>query len=117
MTVVRQRYGTAVMAEVLEESVNAATQQVLTDRGLRAASQPKVDVDASSRTSRTCEFTVELELLPEIADARFRRHRADPAEGDAQRRGDRQGARARSPAGSASSSRSPRTRRRSRATC
>ena len=31
--VLRQRYGTAVMAEVLEDSVNEATQQVLSERG------------------------------------------------------------------------------------
>ena len=35
LPVVRQRYGTAVTAEVLEESVNRATQQVLSERGLR----------------------------------------------------------------------------------
>ena len=65
MSVVRQRFGTAVMSEVVEESVNDATQQVLTDRGLRAASQPKVDV-TSLDEQRDLEFTVELELLPEI---------------------------------------------------
>ncbi len=65
MTVVRQRFGTAVMAEVMEESVNAATQQVLTDRGLRAATQPKVDV-TKLEDKQDLEFTVELELLPEI---------------------------------------------------
>ncbi len=65
MAVVRQRYGTAVMSEVLEESVNAATQQVLTDRGLRSATQPKVDI-TSLDDSKDLEFTVELELLPEI---------------------------------------------------
>ena len=66
MAVVRQRYGSAVMSEVLEESVNSATQQVLTDRGLRAANQPKVDV-TSLDEAKDLEFTVELELLPEIA--------------------------------------------------
>ncbi len=65
MAVVRQRFGTAVMSEVLEESVNTATQQVLTDRGLRAATQPKVDV-TSLDDKKDLEFTVELELLPEI---------------------------------------------------
>ena len=65
MAVVRQRFGTAVMSEVLEESVNTATQQVLTDRGLRAATQPKVDV-TSLDEKKDLEFTVELELLPEI---------------------------------------------------
>jgi trigger factor len=65
MAVVRQRFGTAVMSEVLEESVNTATQQVLTDRGLRAATSPKVDV-TSLDEAKDLEFTVELELLPEI---------------------------------------------------
>ena len=65
MAVVRQRYGSAVMSEVLEESVNTATQQVLTDRGLRSATQPKVDI-TSLDEAKDLEFTVELELLPDI---------------------------------------------------
>src|SRR5215469_3343003 len=68
-TVVRQRYGTAVNAEVLEESVNEATQQVLTERGLRPALQPKIDVVAlapSGGVDKDLECKVELELLPEI---------------------------------------------------
>src|SRR5580692_2709162 len=44
MPIVKQRYGSAVSAEVLEESVNEATQKVLSERGLRPAQQPKVDV-------------------------------------------------------------------------
>jgi trigger factor len=69
LTVVRQRYGTAVTAEVLEASVSEATQQVLSDRGLRPALQPKVDVvnlDVAGGTASDLEFKVELELLPEI---------------------------------------------------
>ena len=72
--VLRQRYGTAVMAEVLEESVNDATQQVLSDRGLRAAAQPKVDVKsmpAPADDAKDLEFTVEVELLPEITPPDF----------------------------------------------
>jgi trigger factor len=67
--VVRQRFGTAVNAEVLEESVTQATQQVLTERGLRPALQPKIDVvslDATGGAGKDLEFKVELELLPEI---------------------------------------------------
>jgi trigger factor len=68
-TIVRQRFGTAVNAEVLEESVSEATRQVLTERGLRPALQPKIDVvspDPGSGAARDLEFKVELELLPEI---------------------------------------------------
>ena len=69
MTLVRQRYGTAVTAEVLEESVSEATRQVLSERGLRPAQQPKVDLislDAAAGSPKDLEFKVELELLPEI---------------------------------------------------
>jgi trigger factor len=69
LPVVRQRYGSAVTAEVLEESVNRATQQVLSERGLRPATQPKVDLvsqDFGVGTASDLEFKVELELLPEI---------------------------------------------------
>ena len=69
MPIVKQRYGTAVSAEVLEESVSEATQKVLTERGLRPAQQPKVDLVTENPTALAgdLEFKVELELLPDIA--------------------------------------------------
>jgi len=65
MPVVRQRFGTAVRAEILEESVQEATQQVLSDRGLRPAIQPRVDV-VSVEEAKDLEFSVQLELLPDV---------------------------------------------------
>lgn len=69
MPIVKQRFGTAVSAEVLEDSVSEATQKVLSERGLRPAQQPKVDVVTENPTALTTdlEFTVALELLPDIA--------------------------------------------------
>ncbi len=83
MTVVRQRYGSAIMTEVLEESVNTATQQVLSERGLRPATQPKVDV-TSLDDKQDLQFNVEVELLPEVPMPDFgaialTRLRAEPA--------------------------------------
>jgi trigger factor len=68
MPIVKQRYGTAVSAEVLEESVHEATQKVLSERGLRPAQQPKVDLVTENPTAmiRDLEFMVSLELLPDI---------------------------------------------------
>jgi trigger factor len=69
LVVIRQRFGSAVTAEVLEESVSEATQQVLSERGLRPAQQPKIDVvslDPTSAAAKDLEFKVELELLPDI---------------------------------------------------
>ncbi len=70
LPVVRQRYGSAVIAEVLEASVNEATQQVISERGLRPAMQPKVNVtspELAASDPHDLSFDVELEILPEIA--------------------------------------------------
>jgi trigger factor len=69
MPVVRRRYASAVTAEILEEQVNESTQKVLSDRGLRPAMQPKIElvsVDATGTEGKDLEFKVEVELLPEI---------------------------------------------------
>ena len=83
-SIVKQRYGTAVMAEVLEESVQDATQQVLEERGLRPAGQPKVDVKQLPENEHDLEFSLEVELLPEIAMPEFSaltltRYKAEPS--------------------------------------
>jgi len=65
LPVLRQRYGSAVTAEVVEQSVSEATRQVLSERGLRAAVQPKVDL-INIDPAKDLEFKVDVELLPEI---------------------------------------------------
>ncbi len=73
LPVLRQRYGSAVTAEVIEQTVSDSTRQVLSDRGLRPALQPKIDlIDAEAVQERAfpahdLAFKVELEVLPEIA--------------------------------------------------
>jgi trigger factor len=65
MAVIKTRYGAAVMGEVLEEAVNQATRDLLEERGLRSAVQPKVDVVNIGEAS-DLEFKLELELMPSI---------------------------------------------------
>lgn len=69
MPVVRQRYGKAVTAEVLEQSVSEATQKVFEERGLRPALQPKIDLanaEIEAGPAQDLEFKVEVEVLPDI---------------------------------------------------
>ncbi len=69
MSVVRQRYGQAVRAEIVEKSVSEATEKLLGERGLRPASEPRIglkDEGTAIEPGRDLAFTVELELLPEI---------------------------------------------------
>jgi len=85
-SVVKARYGTAVNGEVLEESVQEATRQVLTDRGLRPAMQPKVEL-VNYSDGADLEYKLDMELLPEIpmpdfAGIELEREKATP--GDAE---------------------------------
>jgi trigger factor len=64
-SVVRQRYGTAVSGEVLEQSVQEATDRLLSDRGLRPAMQPKIEL-VNYSDGADLEYKIDLELLPEI---------------------------------------------------
>jgi len=68
MPIVKQRFGKDISAEVLQESVNEATQQVLSDRGLRPAQTPKVDMVTEDPIALAgdLEFKLEMELLPDI---------------------------------------------------
>jgi trigger factor len=71
LPIVRQRYGNAVTAEVLEESVNQATEKVISERNMRPAQTPKIDLVttdiAGAGAAKDLEFKVEFELLPDIA--------------------------------------------------
>ncbi len=82
--VVKARYGQAVAGEVLEESVSEATRQVLTDRGLRPAMQPKIEL-VNYSDGADLEYKIDLELLPEIpmpdfAAIELTREKAAPGE-------------------------------------
>jgi trigger factor len=82
--VVQQRYGQAVMGEVLESSVNDATQRVVSDRGLRPAQQPKIEL-VNFADGTDLEFKVEMEVMPEVpmpdfAGIELERLKAEPGE-------------------------------------
>ena len=43
-SLLKKRYGKAMLGEILESTVNEATQSTLEERGLRAATQPHIEV-------------------------------------------------------------------------
>lgn len=66
LSIVRQRYGAAVEGEVLEQTVNDATREVLDGRALRPAGQPRVELVRGGDGKGDLEFSIALDLLPEI---------------------------------------------------
>src|SRR5215813_7358741 len=44
MPVLRKRYGSSIMGEVIERAVNDSSAQAMRDHGLRPALQPKIEI-------------------------------------------------------------------------
>ncbi|GEK96042.1 trigger factor [Gluconobacter kanchanaburiensis] len=65
-SLVKQRYGASVNAELLEEAVNDATTKLFEEQKIRPAMQPKVEVVSAIEDGKDLEFKVETEVLPEI---------------------------------------------------
>jgi trigger factor len=67
LKVLKQRFGGSVMGEVLEGTVQDTSQEVMTERGLRPAGQPKIEI-VSFDEGKDLEFDLSIEILPEIGD-------------------------------------------------
>ena len=70
LSLVKKRYGPQVMGEVLEQTVRETSQAALSERGLRSAGRPKIEI-AEFAEGKDLEYTLAVELLPEIEPMDF----------------------------------------------
>ena len=70
MSILKQRFGQAVMGEVLERAVGDSSQQVIQERGLRPAGQPDISVESFDE-GQDLVYRMKLELLPDIEPMDF----------------------------------------------
>jgi trigger factor len=70
-TLMRKKYGGAIMGEVLEAAVNDSSQETMTERSLRPALQPKIEI-TSFEEGKDLEYTMAIEVLPEIEPMDFK---------------------------------------------
>lgn len=70
MLVLRQRFGSSVRGRVAETAVNDSTHQVLNERGLRAAGQPRIEI-TSFKEGGDLEYRLAFDLMPEIKPIDF----------------------------------------------
>ncbi|MDP6787128.1 MAG: trigger factor [Rhodospirillales bacterium] len=70
VSLLRKRYGPSVMGEVLERTVNDSSQKAMSDRGLRPAMQPKIEI-TSFEDGSDLEYTMAVELMPDIGTVDF----------------------------------------------
>ncbi|MDW3207424.1 MAG: trigger factor [Alphaproteobacteria bacterium] len=70
MKILRQRFGNAVLGEVLEAAVSETSQSVLTERALKPAMQPKIEI-SSFDPGADLVYTMGVEIMPEIEPVDF----------------------------------------------
>lgn len=68
--VLKQRYGKSIMGEVLENTVNQSSQQVLKDKGIRPALPAKIEIK-SYEEGGELTFKMAVEVLPKIPEIDF----------------------------------------------
>jgi len=66
LAVVKQRYKSSILGEVLEQTVTDSSSEALTERKLTPALQPKIEIQ-SFADGQDLEYTMAIEVMPEIA--------------------------------------------------
>ena len=65
MKILKQRFGSSVMAEVLEVMVRDTSTELLQERGLRPAMRPKIEITAFDE-GKDLEYDMAVEILPDV---------------------------------------------------
>ncbi len=70
MQILRKRFGLSVRGEVLQSTLQARSAEAISERNLRPALPPKVDI-VSADEGADLEYKMAVELLPEIPEPSF----------------------------------------------
>ena len=70
LSVLRQRYQKEVMGEVLENTINKASRELMEERKLRPALQPDIKV-TSFEEGKDLTFDMELDVLPDLPEIKY----------------------------------------------
>jgi trigger factor len=70
MTLLKQRYSESVRGEILEQTIQESTQSAMTERDLRPAMQPKIEI-VTFEEGKDLEYKLGVELLPDIEPMDF----------------------------------------------
>ena len=67
----RQRYGQAVLGEIVQDAVVETSSQAISDNSINPATQPKIDV-TKFEDGEDLEYTMAVEIMPEITPVDFK---------------------------------------------
>lgn len=65
---IRKMHGESLRREAVSEAVNDAVNGMIAEKGLRAASQPQVDMESGAAAGEDVTVSVALEILPVVPD-------------------------------------------------
>ena len=71
LAILKQKYGKALMGEVLEQAVNESSAKAIKDKDLRPAMQPKIEVKSFDE-GKDLTYLMTVETLPEFEIANFK---------------------------------------------
>ncbi|MBU1756715.1 MAG: trigger factor, partial [Alphaproteobacteria bacterium] len=63
---VRKMHGEQMHAQVMNDTIRESVDNLMREKQLRPAMQPKIDLDESYEQGKDVELTVELEILPKV---------------------------------------------------
>tara|TARA_B100001939_G_scaffold197232_1_gene169758 strand:+ start:466 stop:2064 length:1599 start_codon:yes stop_codon:yes gene_type:complete len=67
LSLLKKLHGKNMMGQVLEETIHSTSQEVLEERKLRPAMQPKIEIDESYDVGKDLEYAMEVEIVPEFS--------------------------------------------------
>jgi len=70
LAILKKRFSTSIMGEVLEKTVGETSNQALEERGLRPAMQPKIEI-VSFKEGADLEYTMAVDVMPDIEPMDF----------------------------------------------
>ena len=68
---VKQRYGASAKGEVLEKEISESNRTLITERNLRPAMQPKIQIDSFDE-GKDLTYTISFEVLPDVTPCDFK---------------------------------------------
>jgi trigger factor len=72
LQVVRKKHGASILAEVMQRAISDATEKLLEERKIFPVLQPKIEVNDNFDEGKDLEYTVAVEVYPEIPEIAFK---------------------------------------------
>lgn len=68
LTLVKKKHGKEILGEILESEVSRSTKEVLDERKIIPALQPKIEISGSFNEGKDLEYSIALEVFPEVPE-------------------------------------------------